>query len=421
MDEKNKEGMEPGMEDTGTFPLYDSDEQFDGPREPLEQTMPFDSQKAKEQRETGAYAVGTFGEEPPRRKRKKVRRKGKIYSIVYILVVLAVCAVISYFCISAINDVLAVTKPDKAIEIVIPEGATTKEISNILHDEGLIKYPWIFEKISGYENYDGKYAEGEHVLNTNMGYTIMMRTMQKSNQRETVTVTIPEGLPLNKVARILSENGVCEAADFMSKVNSTDFGFDFEQQIPDDSRIFYKMEGYLFPDTYEFYKGDSPLNVIRKMLVNFDSKISADVKDLMTKQGMDLHELLTIASIVQAEAPNVEEMKKVASVYLNRLNDPATFPRLDADPTRDYATEQILGNQGSQEIADAYNTYVGNGLPPGPINNPGLDAIMAVLQPEDTSYYFFCTDLRTGEFYYAETLEEHNQNVQKAGLRQNAR
>ena len=169
MDEKNKEGMEPGMEDTGTFPLYDSDEQFDGPREPLEQTMPFDSQKAKEQRETGAYAVGTFGEEPPRRKRKKVRRKGKIYSIVYILVVLAVCAVISYFCISAINDVLAVTKPDKAIEIVIPEGATTKEISNILHDEGLIKYPWIFEKISGYENYDGKYAEGEHVLNTNMG------------------------------------------------------------------------------------------------------------------------------------------------------------------------------------------------------------------------------------------------------------
>ena len=155
--------------------------------------------------------------------------------------------------------------------------------------------------------------------------------------------------------------------------------------------------------------------------MNFDSKISADVKDLMTKQGMDLHELLTIASIVQAEAPNVEEMKKVASVYLNRLNDPATFPRLDADPTRDYATEQILGNQGSQEIADAYNTYVGNGLPPGPINNPGLDAIMAVLQPEDTSYYFFGTDLRTGEFYYAETLEEHNQNVQKAGLRQNAR
>ncbi len=420
MDEKNKEGMDQGLENTGAFPLYDNSENFDESQEPLEQTVPFDSQKAKEQRDTGAYAVGTFGSEPPRRKRKKVRRKGKIYSVVYILVVLAVCAVISYFCISAINDVLAVTKPDKAIEVTIPEGATTKEISNILHDEGLIKYPWLFEKISGYENYDGQYAAGEHVLNTNMGYTVMMRAMQESNQRETVTVTIPEGLPLNRIAKILEDNGVCEAVDFMAQVNSTDFGFDFEEQIPDDSNIFYKMEGYLFPDTYEFYKGDSPLNVIRKMLVNFDVKISADVKNLMAQQGLELHELLTIASIVQAEAPNVEEMKRVASVYLNRLNDSADFPRLDADPTRDYATEQILGNQGSQEIADAYNTYVANGLPPGPINNPGLDAIMAVLEPEDTTYYFFCTDLRTGEFYYAETLEEHNQNVQKAGLRQNA-
>lgn len=420
MDEKNREGMEQSLKDTETFPFDDNSGNFAGSQEPLEQTMPFDSRKVKQERATLGDAAEQLGAEPPRRKRKKVRRKGKIYSVVYILVVLAVCAVISYFCISAINDVLAVTKPDKAIEVTIPEGATTKEISHILHDEGLIKYPWIFEKISGYENYDGKYAQGEHVLNTNMGYTIMMRTMQKSNQRETVMVTIPEGLPLNKIARILSENGVCEADDFMAKVNSTDFGFDFEQQIPDDSRIFYKMEGYLFPDTYEFYKGDTPLNVIRKMLVNFDSKISADVKDQMTQKGMSLHELLTIASIVQAEAPNVSEMKKVASVYLNRINDSADFPRLDADPTRDYSIEQILGNQGSQEIADAYNTYVAKGLPPGPINNPGIDAIMAVLQPEDTSYYYFCTDLRTGEFYYAETLEEHNKNVQKAGLRQNA-
>ena len=421
MDEKDREEMKTGLEDDGTFPLYANNQDLDGLQEPLEHTVPFDSQKAMEDRNIGAYAVGDFGDKPPRKKRKKVRRKGKIYSAIYILVVLVVCGLISCFCISAINDVLAMKKPDRAIEVTIPEGATTKEISHILNDEGLIKYPWIFQQISAYKNYDEKYAQGRHVLNTNMGYTAMMWMMQKSNQRETVTVTIPEGLPLNKIARILSENGVCEAVDFMAKVNSTDFGFDFEGQIPDDSRIFYKMEGYLFPDTYEFYKGDTPLNVIRKMLLNFDSKISADVKEQMTKQGLDLHELLTIASIVQAEAPNVAEMKKVASVYLNRLNNPAAFLRLDADPTRDYAIEQILDNQGSQETADAYNTYIGKGLPPGPINNPGLDAILAVLNPEETPYYFFCTDLRTGEFYYAETLAKHNQNVQKAGLRQNAR
>ena len=137
---------------------------------------------------------------------------------------------------------------------------------------------------------------------------------------------------------------------------------------------------------------------------------------------MSLHELLTLASIIQAEAPNVEEMARVSSVYHNRLNNSSVFPKLQADPTRDYANEIILENLGDRlsSIALEYNTYESDSLPPGPINNPGIDAILAALAPADTPYYYFCTNLQTGEFYYAETLEEHNQNVYKAGLRQSA-
>ena len=367
-------------------------------------TMPFDSVKE---------------EKSEKEKRPKVLFEGKLHSLIYVCVVLLICVVISAFTVSALNDIIAIAKPDVAVEVTIPEGAGTKKIAKILKKEGLIKYPGIFRYISKFENHDGKYTPGDHIVNRNMGYTTIMRTLQKSKSRDTVTVTIPEGYTLYKMANLLQEKGVCNAVDFMKTVNSTDFGFDFEDRIPTDGKVFYKMEGYLFPDTYEFYKKDTPLNVIVKMLTNFDNKLTDEIMAEMTRQKLDLHELITIASIVQGEAPNVKEMKKVASVYLNRLNSPSTFARLEADPTRNYAIEQISGNNGAQEIADAYNTYVGLGLPPGPINNPGIDAILAVLYPEDTPYYYFCTNLRTGEFYYAETFEQHNANVRKAGLRGN--
>ncbi len=401
MDEKNKEVMNTDFEEVKTITSDDNLEVTDNPVVLKEENVSEEEKK------------------PLKRKRKKILFEGKLNSLIYISVVLLICVIISAFLISALNDIVAIAKPDIAVEIVIPDGAGTKQISRILKKEGLIKHPFLFEKISKFENHDGKYTPGEHVLNKNMGYTTMMRTLQKPKKRASVTVTIPEGFTLNKIAKRLEENNVCNADDFMKSVNSTDFGFDFEDDIPDGGTVFYKMEGYLFPDTYEFYKNDTPINVIRKMILNFESKISDEMKVEMRNQDLDLHKLLTIASIVQGEAPNVKEMKKVASVYLNRLNSPAYFQRMEADPTREYSVEEVLAHQGTQNIADLYNTYVGTGLPPGPINNPGLDAIKAVLYPEETPYYFFCTNLKTQEFYYAETFAQHNENVRKAGLRGN--
>ncbi|MBQ4051956.1 MAG: endolytic transglycosylase MltG [Oscillospiraceae bacterium] len=360
----------------------------------------------------------------PRKRRKKripqrIYRRGRLGAFFYVTGTLAVCVAFAFFFLTAFNDLLAFSKPNKAIEVTIPRGADTKQISQILEDEGLIKYAPLFAFISEYEGYDGKYQHGAHVLNTNMGYTTMMAAMkEKETVRETIQVTIPEGLTINEIAVILDENGVCDGEEFIEKANSNNFGFDFEANIPDDNKIFYRLEGYIFPDTYEFYKDDTALNVIRKFLQNFENKITDNMEDLMRKKGLTLHETLTIASIIQGEATG-EEMTKVSSVYWNRINDVLTFPKLQADPTRDYANEQILTHldDRGRVIADYYNTYTSEGLPPGPINNPGTAAIMAALQPDDTPYYYFCTDLRTKVFYYAETLDQHNANVRKAGLR----
>lgn len=126
---------------------------------------------------------------------------------------------------------------------------------------------------------------------------------------------------------------------------------------------------------------------------------------------------MTLASIIQAEAITKEQMETVASVYWNRLNNPSSFPKLQADPTRVYGREiksdmQII----DYDLIEAYDTYESDGLPPGPICNPGLDAIMAALYPADTDYFYFCSDLETGECFYATNLEDHNVNLRKCGL-----
>lgn len=392
-------------------------------------------QKGKKRPAAGGDTV-SFGASPqrqqpappqqaaPRKRRRRripqrIYRRGRFHAFLYVTGSLAVCVAFAFLFLTAFNDLLAFSKPNKAIEITIPRGADSKQISQILEDEGLIRYAPLFAFISEYEGYDGKYQHGTHVLNTNMGYTTMMSAMKQTEEvRETVQVTIPEGLSINEIAVILDEAGVCDGEEFVEKANANNFGFDFEEEIPDSDKIFYKLEGYIFPDTYEFYKDDTPLNVIRKFLQNFDMKITDEMEDLMRKKGLTLHETLTLASIIQGEATG-EEMTKVSSVYWNRINDVLTFPLLQADPTRDYSNEQILTHldDRGKVIADYYNTYISEGLPPGPINNPGSAAIMAALQPDDTPYYYFCTDLRTKVFYYAETLDQHNANVRKAGLR----
>ena len=236
--------------------------------------------------------------------------------------------------------------------------------------------------------------------------------------RDEVEVQFIEGSTIYEMAKKLEESGVCKANDFIETLNSKDFKYDFEKNIGENDLRVHKLEGYLFPDKYKFFLNDSPVNVAKKLLDNFNVKAMPTIEEKLSKTSLTQQELMIVASIVQKEAGNTKEMKKVASVYLNRLKNPGEFARMQADPTRDYA-EELKSHMTviDRNVVDAYNTYVGLGLPPGPICNPGIEAIEAVLEPADTDYYYFCTNLSTGEFFYAKTLAQHNINVRKAGLK----
>ena len=318
------------------------------------------------------------------------------------------------------SEVLGLDRSDTVFSVEIPENSGTEAIANILEQEGIIGNPTLFRIISKLKGADGTYIAGSHKLSPNMPYSDLIKALQEEaiNPREFVDITFPEGIRLVDAAAKLEEANVCSAEDFIRVFNSKTFGFDFEKHVVVSPKKLYKMEGYFFPDTYQFYLEEDPANVAKKVCKNFEYKITPDLYGRMEDMGMTLEETLTLASIVQREAGDSYNMKLVASVFHNRLNNPDTFPLLQSDPTSNYVEEVIIPNLEiySESICDAYDTYKGSGLPPGPICSPGLDAIEAVLYPRETNYYYFCSDLETGEFFYAETLEEHEANLVAAHL-----
>ncbi len=250
-----------------------------------------------------------------------------------------------------------------------------------------------------------------------MSYDLIIEELKKyAKTKEEVKVTLPEGLTIYEMAKKLETSGVCKAKDFINTLDKETFKFQFETELSKNPLKFHKYEGFVFPETHNFFKNDNPLNVAKKLLGQFDVNITAEMREQMKKMGYTLEETITIASIVQKEAGKTSEMRKVASVYFNRLNNKAVYPNLQACPTRDYANQlKLQMSILDQKVLDAYNTYEDAGLPPGPICNPGLDAIKATLDPEKTDYYFFCSS-KDGKFYYGKTLKEHERNIRRAGL-----
>ncbi|MGI5893430.1 MAG: endolytic transglycosylase MltG [Candidatus Merdivicinus sp.] len=233
----------------------------------------------------------------------------------------------------------------------------------------------------------------------------------------TVRVTISEGKNAGQIAELLEENGVCRKEDFLKALNSYQTQTDIFQEFCGNPNLYYQLEGCLFPDTYEFYRYEDPENVIRKMLINFDSRLDESLRQRMESKGLTLVETLTLASMIQKEAAKPEDMAKVSAVFWNRLQNASVYPKLQSNPTKDYMNQQILAGLGYGNSAvnpASYDTYQTNGLPAGPICNPGLEAITAALYPdENCDAYFFCTD-KTGTFYFASTYAEHQKNVETA-------
>ena len=357
----------------------------------------------------------------PQQHKKKHRKKKKQRSrlpgvIIYTTFIFGISIILSLVIISFGKDMLGIGKSDKTQLIVIPEGASTEDIANMLEENDIIRSPDAFKLFSRLREADTQYIAGEHFLSPSMAYETIINeltTVKEEEQGESVEVTFPEGINLIEAAQLLEKNSICKADDFLFYFNSGGFDFDFEKRLPTDSSVKYmRMEGYLFPDTYFFYENMDPEQVCQKIYLNFDNKMTEDRYKKMEQLGYSLDQVITLASIVQREAPRTEDMEKVASVFWNRLRDPDTFPRLESDPTSNYAT--LIKN--NMEVYDktkveSYDTYKSGGLPPGAICNPGLEAIDAVLADVQTNYYYFAANINTKITYFAETLEEHEANL----------
>ena len=360
-------------------------------------------------------------EDLPRKRKKKKRGHGHIiFGLLLSVFIISVSILAAVFILNCAKEFLAIGKSDIELVIDIPMNSSTADIAEILYNEGIVSNADLFRFFSKFKGADGSYIAGTHTLSPKMDYNTLIEALQEEaeNQRETADVVFQEGITLLEAARKLEEKNVCSADEFIKIFNAGGFGFDFEESVRISSLKFYKMEGYFFPDTYQFYVEEDPRVVAKKIYKNFDARVTPDLYGRMRDLDMELEDVLTLASVVQAEAANTRDMKMVASVFYNRLNNPDEYPLLQSDPTTNYVEEIIKPNIEfkSEAMFKAYDTYQGAGLPPGPICNPGLDAINAVLYPAETDYYYFCSNLETGEFYYAETLDEHNENLVEAGL-----
>ena len=360
-------------------------------------------------------------EEVPKKLKKKKRGHGHIiFGLIFSVVIISVSILAAVFILKCSKEFLAIGKSDIELVVDIPMNSSTIDIAEQLYSEGIISDPKLFRLFSKFKGADGTYIAGTHTLSPKMDYNTLIEELQAEaeNQRETADVIFPEGITLLEAAQKLEEKNVCSAEEFIKVFNAGGFGFDFEENVRISSLKFYKMEGYFFPDTYQFYVEEDPRVVAKKIYKNFDARVTPDLYGRMKDLDMELEDVLTLASVIQAEAPDTKNMKMVASVFFNRLNNPDEYPLLQSDPTTNYVEKVIKPNIEfkSEAMFKAYDTYQGAGLPPGPICNPGLDAINAVLYPAETDYFYFCSNLETGEFFYAETLDEHNQNLIEAGL-----
>lgn len=365
---------------------------------------------------------------PKKKVKKKERGAGSTY--LFFIIVIIVSIVISVYAIFCLNDLLAITKTKATVTVQYSQEIQDRnEIVDILSENGLIKcknfckfFLTLREKVISNASLDGPYEPGVYYLNGKMGLEGMFITLKGINEKsETVVLTFPEGYSTAEIVNKLSENDVCDKNALISVIQSTDFSGTLAEGVKASDKVPYRLEGYLFPDTYEFYIDDNASNVIRKFLSNGDKKYTSDFKKKQKELGMSTKEILTIASIIQMEAANESQMKKISAVIHNRLKDKANYPTLGCQSTSDYITNKVAPSLAStsSHTADYYMAYYNTnndstviGLPEGPICNPGQAAIKAALNPEKSGIKFFFHDTN-GVLYTASSYPEFKQKVQQ--------
>lgn len=294
-------------------------------------------------------------------------------------------------------------------EVVVPiaQGSTNSEIASQLEESGVIGSALLFRLYLRQGDYVLQY--GDFTLNKSSGYDALIEALQIQQVVATTTeITIPEGSEVKQIIQILVDAGIGTAEEITNVINYDEFEYDFVNQLVWDEEESYRLEGYLFPDTYELYTDESPHDVIARLLDNFDKKTSNLRKEAELNER-NFADIITMASIVEREAQDLNEYAKVAGVFYNRLEDEML---LESCATVQYVMEErkdVLTDEDTK-IESPFNTYQNAGLTPNPISNPGMEAIRAAMYPEETDYYYFVA-AGDGTHYFAETYDGHLWNI----------
>ena len=375
----------------------------------------------------------------PAKKGRPARKKGYgLLGIPHILATAVWLAIILWVGVSlgrviwvCATDVLAFGREEQLVTVTVEETDTLDDVAQKLKEAGLIRYPELFKAYGTLTDAREEISGGTFTLNTIYDYMALVNHMSShSSAREVVTVMIPEGYNCEQMFKLLEDKGVCKAEylrEYAASGELDNYWFleGVERGTPNC------LEGFLFPDTYEFYLGDSAANVLEKLLDGFNYRFTDDhraaIETLNTKlaemmrangygddyiatQHYDIRKVLIVASLIEEETANSDESYTIASVIYNRLTNQKEHPYLNIDATLMY----VLGHKDSLNAEDLaydspYNTNINKGLIPGPITNPGLNSINAALNPDDTKYHYYVLDTKAEErqHHFSETYEQH--------------
>ena len=374
--------------------------------------------------ETGKETRNYTGDSESERDYRPVRqsheyRSGCLGGLMYFTFIICVSIVFACLAWMAASDMLALNKDNFTAVVTLPSSIFQSEtvdkfdengrktgtkrvthadmdyVADVLKDAGLIEYKWLFSLFCKISTADEKVSPGEYELKSTFDYRALIQNMRAGSAATvTVDVTIPEGFKMHQIFLRLEENGVSTYNELMEAAESREYNYEFLDESEGEGA--YRLEGFLFPDTYQFYVGMQASSAINKLLDNYRRKITEEMLERVDELGMSMYDILKVASLIEKEAANDEECPLIASVIYNRINSDMVLG-IDASVLYPYNDHEGAPTAAMLEKDDPYNTRIRMGLPPTPICNPGLASINAALFPAATDYYYYALDTESGQ------------------------
>ena len=340
---------------------------------------------------------------------KNKNNAAKIVIAVLIVVLAGIGAYFGYTFVS--NDINGNEEYKTEYNLYISDGDTQYDVSQRLYSNGIVANDSLWSNWMDRHYPDYEYCAGEFLLTNDMSYEEIAQKLQNPDvSHKSVSVCIPEGYNVFDIATALVENGICSGNDFLEACRSKDdYDYSFISEIPESDTIAYELEGFLFPATYDFEENMDAGEVVDEMLAAFADRVTDSWRSYCSENDITLYELVTLASVVEKETLGEGVAQNIASVFINRLN---SSHKLQSDVTIDYGNA-LRANGFDDSVVTSYNTYKCSALPSGPICNPGVANIDAVVNHTDTDYFYFFSYNNGADFYFTDDYSDFSKNWEK--------